>query len=107
MVVALVGDVTPAFMPQATLAPKSTALRAFDDSARGDSVGRRNALGKIGLAFALAPGALTFSGLPVWADVSDGNALPQGAAQFGRVVRAKSDMLVSSNEKNWECMDGI
>lgn len=32
---------------------------------------------------------------PVWADVSDGNALPQGAAQFGRVVRAKTDLLVS------------
>lgn len=31
---------------------------------------------------------------PAFADVSDGNALPTGAAQFGRVIRAKSDLEV-------------
>ena len=31
---------------------------------------------------------------PAVADVSDGNALPQGMAQFGRVVRAKADLDV-------------
>ena len=30
--------------------------------------------------------------LPAFADVSDGNALPSGAAQFGRIVRAKTDL---------------
>jgi hypothetical protein len=34
---------------------------------------------------------------PAFADVSDGNALPQGAAQFGRILRAKSDLVVRSN----------
>jgi hypothetical protein len=34
------------------------------------------------------------SSQPAYADVSDGNALPQGAAQFGRVIRAKSDLQV-------------
>lgn len=29
------------------------------------------------------------------ADVSDGNSLPQGAAQFARVVRLQSDLKVS------------
>jgi len=32
--------------------------------------------------------------MPAWADVSDGNALPEGAAQFGRIIRAKADLLV-------------
>ena len=31
---------------------------------------------------------------PAFADVSDGNSLPEGAAQFGRVVRAKTDLEV-------------
>lgn len=32
---------------------------------------------------------------PAIADVSDGTALPEGAAQFGRVVRTKLDLGVS------------
>ena len=36
---------------------------------------------------------------PALADVSDGTSLPNGAAQFGRVVRAKSDLQVC-----WFCV---
>jgi hypothetical protein len=32
---------------------------------------------------------------PALADVSDGNTLPQGAAQFSRVVKMKSNLMVS------------
>eukprot|EP00980_Cylindrotheca_fusiformis_P028113 scaffold22581_cov123-Cylindrotheca_fusiformis.AAC.10 len=35
-----------------------------------------------------------FRASPAFADVSDGNALPTGAAQFSRVVRAKGDLEV-------------
>jgi hypothetical protein len=34
---------------------------------------------------------------PALADVSDGNELPQAAAQFRRVLRAKSDLVVSAS----------
>ena len=40
------------------------------------------------------PVILSRASRPVFADVSDGDALPQGAAQFQRVLRAKSDLLV-------------
>jgi hypothetical protein len=43
-----------------------------------------------------APALMIAGALPASADVSDGDALPQGAAQFGRVVRAKSDLAVST-----------
>jgi len=31
---------------------------------------------------------------PAYADVSDGNSLPEGAAQYGRILRLKSDLIV-------------
>jgi hypothetical protein len=52
-----------------------------------------------------------------WADVSDGNALPDGAAQFGRIIRGKADLqmikkrvLKSSSEmdkKEWDNVGGF
>lgn len=63
-----------------------------DDSTR--TVGRRDALSKM-TSLLLMTTILGYS-TPTYADVSDGNALPEGAAQFSRVVRAKSDMIVSS-----------
>ena len=63
-------------------------------SVADDFTGRRNALAKV-VSLLLVP-ALLGGGLPAYADVSDGNALPEGAAQFVRVVRAKEDIIVSS-----------
>lgn len=37
--------------------------------------------------------------LPAFADVSDGTSLPQGAQQFSRVVRLKTDIIVSLKPK--------
>jgi hypothetical protein len=34
---------------------------------------------------------------PAFADVSDGNALPEGAAQYSRILRLKSDLVVRIN----------
>jgi len=71
-----------------------------DASLESDPTGRRGVLSKLvsaslwtvsGAALGLGGG---LGGLPAWADVSDGNALPEGAAQFGRVIRAKADLLV-------------
>jgi hypothetical protein len=64
------------------------ATKSFDDS----SVSRRDAIihGMIG-SFAMGSSLLA-NPSAVQADVSDGNALPQGAAQFSRVLRLKSDL---------------
>lgn len=43
---------------------------------------------------AIAVGASTLFTGPAFADVSDGNVLPQGAAQFSRVVKMKNDLKV-------------
>jgi hypothetical protein len=71
------------------------ALRASSDDSflSGTTTGRRVALSKLaGLLTVYS--ALVGVGLPALADVSDGNALPEGAAQFGRVIRAKADLAV-------------
>ena len=36
------------------------------------------------------------SAIPAWADVSDGNMLPQGAQQFSRLIRVRSDLKVGN-----------
>jgi len=46
-------------------------------------------------AAAIAVGASTLFTRPAFSDVSDGNTLPQGAAQFSRVLKVKSDLKVS------------
>lgn len=56
---------------------------------------RRGMLKGLGFFSASALVTMAMGSTPVWADVSDGTSLPQGAAQFQRVVRAKSDLLVS------------
>jgi hypothetical protein len=81
-------------------------VRFEDSSVESDPTGRRGILSKLVSASlwtasgaALGFGGLGGAGLPAWADVSDGNALPEGAAQFGRVIRAKADLLV-----RWLCL---
>ena len=73
-------------------------FRSEDESLESDPTGRRGVLSKLvsaGLWTVSGTALLGFGGgLPAWADVSDGNALPEGAAQFGRVIRAKADLLV-------------
>lgn len=69
------------------------ALYSNDSFETKPTLNRRDAFVKV-TGLVLIPsmfGAI----LPANADVSDGNALPEGAAQFSRVVRAKTDMIVS------------
>jgi len=42
-----------------------------------------------------AAGAVAISTPPAFADVSDGNELPNGIAQFARLVKTKSNIAVS------------
>jgi hypothetical protein len=49
---------------------------------------RRDVLSLAGAAI------VTGFAVPSWADVSDGNTLPQGALQFSRLIRVKSDLKV-------------
>ncbi len=76
-----------------------SSLKDFDSDGVLESTvnaNRRNVLSKVAALLSM-PTMFAF-GLPAFADVSDGNALPEGAAQFSRVVRAKSDMIVSQME---------
>jgi len=97
------GDVALAFAPLAkgpavgTRAFEGSVLASSTSDVSDDSVGRRVAISRA-LSFLSVP-FLLGGGLPAYADVYDGNSLPQGAAQFGRLVRAKSDMIVSSNNQ--------
>ena len=52
---------------------------------------RRNVLGQ---GAAVVGAALVGGSIPAWADVSDGTSLPDGAAQFSRLLRVKSDLKV-------------
>ena len=71
---------------------KAESLLALSASSSSENTRRELLL----MGMLLAPTLLTVgSAAPAFADVSDGNALPQGAAQFSRVVRAKADLLVS------------
>jgi hypothetical protein len=47
-----------------------------------------------GFVAVFSASSLVVGSSPAFADVSDGNALPQGAAQFSRILRAKSDLAV-------------
>jgi hypothetical protein len=63
------------------------------DDLVNDATNRRQFVSRAFFAL-LSPALLTSGASPAAADVSDGNALPQGAAQFGRIIRAKSDLVV-------------
>jgi hypothetical protein len=70
---------------------KSSAHSIGDDVA----VQRRNFLAKGLVAAAAVAATLTAEPTPVQADVSDGNELPPGVAQFSRLVRGKVELTVS------------
>jgi hypothetical protein len=62
----------------------------FFCSSRSSEISRKDALRNLmGIA-----GALAFAPSVARADVSDGNQLPQGAQQFARVLRLKTDLQV-------------
>lgn len=71
-----------------------SAVRINEEDSLAAQDNRRRMLKACGLAL-LTPAIVPRQAL---ADVSDGNALPQGAAQFQRVIRAKSDMIVSCKQ---------
>jgi hypothetical protein len=77
---------------------EGNALFATVDSS-GNSVfsERRQFLASSILWLSSASAAAIGGASPALADVSDGNALPEGAAQFSRVLRAKSDLVVSAS----------
>jgi hypothetical protein len=70
--------------------PLSSQVR---DDLVNDATNRRQFVSRAFLAL-LSPALFTFGAPPAAADVAEGNALPQGAAQFGRIIRAKSDLVV-------------
>jgi hypothetical protein len=51
------------------------------------------------VATSAAVGGFSFPS-PSLADVSDGNSLPQGAAQFSRVIKVRAQLKVSACEQN-------
>lgn len=61
----------------------------------GAGVDRRESLAGIATS-TLGASSLFLDPLKANADVSDGNSLPQGAAQFARVVRLQSDLKVGT-----------
>jgi hypothetical protein len=62
----------------------------FSSSRSSAEISRQDALRNLmGIA-----GALAFAPSVARADVSDGNRLPEGAAQFSRVLRLKTDLQV-------------
>lgn len=60
-----------------------------------DRATSRRDFGSIFLSSSVA--VMVGSSLPAFADVSEGNALPKEAAQFSRIVRAKTDLQVSAS----------
>jgi hypothetical protein len=65
-------------------------LEDFLSPSRSSEISRQDALRNLmGIA-----GALAFAPSVARADVSDGNQLPQGAQQFARVLRLKTDLQV-------------
>jgi hypothetical protein len=77
--------INEAFAPSRGDRP-STHLHAITSSRR-DFLTTSIAIGSL-----VATSALVTSPLPGVADVSDGNALPQGAAQFSRVIKVRAQL---------------
>jgi len=92
-------------LQQQRIVPTSTELSA--------SSSRRGFL-TTGIASGAALVAASVIGqpLPAFADVSDGNSLPQGALQFARLIRVKGDLKVRDindgpNTYLWEMMKNV
>mmetsp|Transcript_27727 Transcript_27727/g.49982 ORF Transcript_27727/g.49982 Transcript_27727/m.49982 type:complete len:202 (+) Transcript_27727:135-740(+) len=64
-----------------------THLRATSSSSRRDFLST-----SIATAATVATSTLVLAPLPSVADVSDGNVLPQGAAQFSRVIKVRAQL---------------
>lgn len=73
-----------------TTSSVSTCTRNVQLSAKTDEQSRRSFV-----SAAIAVGASTIFAGPAFSDVSDGNTLPQGAAQFSRLLKVKNDLQVS------------
>ena len=58
-------------------------------------ISRRQWINKVAIVSLVTAGVLNNGIQPAYADVSDGTSLPQGAQQFARVIRLKSDLNVS------------
>ena len=58
-------------------------------------ISRRQWINKVAIVSLVTAGVLNNGIQPAYADVSDGTSLPQGAQQFARVIRLKSDLVVS------------
>lgn len=78
--------------------PPRTSLFMIDS--QFDAVPRRFLL-QVAVG-AMLPAVLVAGASPSRADVSDGNALPQGAQQFARVLKLKTDLKVCSFSRRGE-----
>jgi hypothetical protein len=85
--------VAPSFLQTKGCSSTITRMADSEDffsSNRSSEISRQDALRNLmGIA-----GALAFAPAVARADVSDGNQLPQGAQQFARVLRLKTDLQV-------------
>ena len=80
----------------ALLISSALSASAFTISQPGDrstalSAGRRDFITQ---GAAVVGAALVTGSLPAFADVSDGNTLPQGAQQFSRLIKVKGNLKV-------------
>ena len=87
---ALVASFSLLFTEGFQIPAQSTYSRGLTQCQAFSTVDRRSFI-----AFGSSIAGLTIS-LPANADVADGNALPDGAAQFKRLVRLKTDLAVSA-----------
>lgn len=94
-------NLSPLVALTALLAP--TAAWAFappsgDHSVKARTVcaaSRRDFLSNaVATTFTITTTGVVLTPLPSFADLSDGNALPQGAAQFSRVIKVRAQLQV-------------
>ena len=71
---------------------RRTLLLLTNSQSHDGHISRRHLFEVVSL---LMPAVLVVSASPARADVWDGNALPQGAQQFSRVIKLKTDLKVS------------
>ena len=81
------------------------SCQASSSSSSSSSIVDRRSFAKVLTAGILASSSVGSSPQSAYADVSDGNSLPEGAAQFSRLIRLKDDLIVSSFYYFFKCLE--
>lgn len=66
-----------------------------DEFSNVNNMNRRQLLKHVSIASSSIASIASIQVSKAFADVSDGNSLPQGAQQFASIIRLKSDLIVS------------